>query len=78
MMVLPFPELSQPDSAYLKLAETVYVDPGYGAPWQDQLAIHAKKSKRTVRRWLDGESLPGPVRAMILAHAKCQRYGIEF
>jgi hypothetical protein len=77
-MILPWPELNQPDVEYLRLAETVYADAEYGSPWQNQFLARCKKSNRTLRRWLDGERLPGPVRAMILAHAKCQRAGIEF
>ncbi len=77
-MILPWPEMNQPDSAFLKLAEEVYVDSEYCTPWQDQLLARCRKSKRTLRRWMDGEPMPGPVRAMILAHAKCKKYGIEF
>ena len=77
-MILPWSELGQSDLEYLSLAETVYADAEYGSPWQDQFLARCGKSKRTLRRWLNGERLPGPVRAMILAHARCHHYGIEY
>jgi hypothetical protein len=77
-MILQFPEMKQPDETFLKLAESVYSDHEYGSPWEEQFRLRCGKSERTIRRWLEGERLPGPVKAMILAHAKCQRYGIAF
>lgn len=76
--VMPWPEINRPDSEYLELAASVYSDPDYGSPWQELFLARCGKSKRTMRRWLNGEPMPGPVRAMILAHARCKKYGIDF
>lgn len=75
---MSFPEMQQSTADFLKIAETVYVDEEYGSPWQDQFLAQCRKSKRTLARWIAGAPLPGPVRAMILAHQKCRRYGVEF
>ena len=77
-LILPWPEINRPDSEYLELAASVYADAEYGSPWQDIFLAKCGKSKRTLRRWMDGEPMPGPVRAMILAHARCKKYGIGF
>lgn len=70
-------EMNQSTSEFLKIASNVYADPEYGSPWQDQFITRCGVSTRTFRRWVDeAYPLPGPVRAMILAHQKCQRYGV--
>jgi hypothetical protein len=70
--------MKQPDKAFLELAASVYADLDYGSPWQEQFRLRCRVSERTIHRWLAGERLPGPVKAMILAHAKCQHHGIAF
>ena len=70
-------EMNQSTAEFLRIAAKVYADHEYGSPWQSQFMIRCRVSERTFRRWVAGDyPLPGPVRAMILAHEKCQRYGI--
>jgi hypothetical protein len=71
-------EMEQSTSDFFKIASIVYSDPEYGSPWQAQFIQRCNVTDRTFRRWCSGSPLPGPVRAMILAHEKCHRYGIEF
>lgn len=68
----------RPTSEFLKIAAIIYVDPEYGQPWQDQFVARCRVTKRTFDRWVAGAQLPGPVKAMIIAHEKCNHYGLSY
>lgn len=68
-------EMSATNAEFLAKAAIIYDD---GYTWEDEFLIRADVCPRTLRRWRDGTSrIPGPVRAMILAHEKCRKYGVE-
>lgn len=68
-------EMEAPNEVFLAKAEVVYDD---GYTWQHNFMDRANIAPRTLRRWCDGQRIPGPVRAMILAHEKCRKYGVSF
>jgi hypothetical protein len=71
-------EMNQSTADFLKIAADVYADTEYGSSWRHEFILRADVSERTFRRWVDEDyPLPGPVRAMILAHQKCKRYGVD-
>ena len=63
---------------FLQIAQVIYDDKEYGSGWEDHFKQRCGISDRTLRRWKGRSILPGPVRAMILAHEKCHHYGVEF
>lgn len=69
-------KMSQPNEVFLRLAEETYAKSERS--WQDHFLERCKRTKRSLRRWQTGKRLPGPVRAMILAHAKCRWFGVPF
>ena len=64
-------EMDADSAAFLNKACKVY-----GSDWEHELMRRASICERTLRRWQAGQAIPGPVRAMILAHEKCRAYGI--
>ena len=64
-------EMDADSAAFLGKASKVY-----GSDWEHELMRRANICERTLRRWQAGQAIPGPVRAMILAHEKCRAYGI--
>ena len=65
------------NAEFLAKAAILYDDAEYGSGWEHAFRFRANISERTLRRWKDGHRLPGPVRAMILAHEKCLKYRVE-
>ena len=70
-----WPEMEASNAVFLSKAETIYDD---GYTWEHEFLSRADVSERTLRRWRDGQRIPGPVRAMILAHEKCRKYRVDF
>ncbi len=66
-------EMDATNAEFLAKAASIYDD---GYTWEHQFMNRANMRSRTLRRWQDGQRIPGPVRAMILAHEKCLKYGI--
>lgn len=66
-------EMEAPNEVFLTKAEVIYDD---GYTWEHEFLSRADVCSRTLRRWKDGKRIPGPVRAMILAHEKSKKYGV--
>lgn len=66
--------MDAPNAVFLAKAAAIYDD---GYTWTDEFISQADVCQRTLRRWHDGHRMPGPVRAMILAHEKCRKYGVD-
>jgi hypothetical protein len=66
-------EMEASNEVFLAKAAAIYDD---GYTWIRQFLYLADVSDRTLRRWQDGQRIPGPVRAMILAYEKCRKNGI--
>lgn len=67
-------EMDASNDVFLTKAQSLYDD---GYTWEHQFMARAGIVARTLYRWRAGRRIPGPVRAMILAHEKCRKYGVE-
>jgi hypothetical protein len=68
-------EMDATNDEFLAKASVIYDD---GYTWEHEFIHRADICPRTLRRWRDGQRIPGPVRAMILAHEKCRKYKVAF